>query len=220
MTGMNECRRWMSRSLVARRSALGVGASLLLLLGVWANKTLLAPNLPVLESGVLLPVSRQIQAFSLISDTGPFTPADLLGHWTLVFAGFTHCPEVCPTTLAQIKTAKAMLGPRETEHLTVLFLSLDPQRDTPEHLARYTRHFDPGFRSATGTSAQIEALAANLGLVFLKQTGPENREPVIDHSAQLVLIDPEGRLAGYLMPPFTAATLAADLRGILKLGRP
>lgn len=214
---MNGCRHWMSRNLVARRSALGVGAALLLLLGVWANKTLLAPTLPVLESGVLLPVSRQIQAFSLVSDTGPFTPTDLLGHWTLIFAGFTHCPEVCPTTLAQIKTAKAMLGPEPVKRLMVLFLSLDPERDTPERLARYTRHFDPDFRSATGTNAQLDSLAANLGLVFLKQIDPQSGQPVIDHSAQLVLINPDGRLAGYLIPPFSPETLAADLKSILKI---
>ena len=187
-----------------------------ILFGGMAKQTWFPPHSPSLLSGVLLTSTRPIKDFNLISEAGtPFIRADLLGHWTLVFAGYTYCPDFCPTTLAQLKTVKAKLG-ADAQRLKVLFLSVDPGRDTPENLARYIRYFDPDFRAATGPVTQLESLAANLGLVFLKVDDPETGHYEIEHSAQLVLINPEGRLAGFLSPPFILETLVADIKTVLE----
>ncbi|CAL1238999.1 SCO family protein [Candidatus Methylocalor cossyra] len=186
--------------------------ALALVLGGWFWWT---PGVPRLVSGALLEKPRPLRDFSLRAESGaPFTLEELRGHWTVIFAGYTHCPDVCPLTLAQLKQAKARLG-TASEGLRVLFLSVDPERDTSEGLANYVRHFDPDFRAATGTRPQLETLAYQLGIVFLKAPNSQGEGYTIDHSAELVLIDPQGRLAGYLLPPFSPEGLAADLATVL-----
>ncbi|MDD2769416.1 MAG: SCO family protein [Methylococcus sp.] len=169
-----------------------------------------------LVSGTLLPQARAISDFALTGDDGKaYTRADLLGHWTVVFTGYTHCPDVCPTTLSQLKAAKARLG-AHAARLAVLFVSVDPERDAPDHLARYVRYFDKEFRAATAPVEVLTALGRQLGFVFFRNPGPEGESYSVDHSAELVLIDPKARLAGYLTPPFYAETLAADLKTVLE----
>ena len=191
-----------------------------ILLGGLAKQTWFPPHSPGLLGGVLLPTTRPIADFTLVSEVGtPFTRADLLGHWTLIFPGYTYCPDVCPNTLALLKTVKVKLD-ADAKRLTVLFLSVDPERDTSESLVRYIRYFDPDFRAATGPVAQLEALTANLGIVFLKVENTETGRYEIEHSAQLVLVNPEGRLAGYFSPPFTPETLAADIKVAMETKSP
>lgn len=169
-----------------------------------------------LVSGSLLPQPRPIADFALTGDDGrPFTRAGLLGRWTVVFVGYTHCPDVCPTTLSRLKAAKARLG-ADGARLAVLFVSVDPERDTPDHLGRYVRYFDKDFRAVTGPVDALTALGRQLGFVFVKNPGAEGEGYGIDHSAELILLDPKARLAGYLTPPFQAETLAADLGTILR----
>ncbi|WP_169603913.1 SCO family protein [Methylococcus geothermalis] len=169
-----------------------------------------------LASGTLLPQPRPVAEFALTGEDGkPFTRAGLLGRWTVIFVGYTHCPDVCPTTLSQLKAAKAKLG-ADGARLAVLFVSVDPERDTPDHLARYVRYFDKEFRAATGPVDALAALGRQLGFVFIKNPAPEGEGYGIDHSAELMLLDPEARLAGYLTPPFQAETLAADFKMILE----
>lgn len=185
-------------------------------LGILANHAVFAPQPLSLGSGQWLEHHRPIPDFALISDSGPFVKNDLLGHWTLVFAGFTYCPTVCPTTLATLKEAKALLEPAQAERLEVLFVSVDPGRDDPKRLADYAHHFDPSFRGVTGTEVQLQALLERgLGLVFLRQTATTGQEVSIDHSSHVAIIDPTGQLAGYFSPPFTPEALASDLNAIL-----
>jgi protein SCO1/2 len=169
-----------------------------------------------LVSGTLLPQPRAIADFALTGEDGkPFTRAGLLGRWTVVFVGYTHCPDVCPTTLFQLKAAKARLGGAGAR-LAVLFVSVDPERDAPDPLGRYVRYFDKDFRAATGPVDALMALGRQLGFVFVRSPAPEGEDYGIDHSAELILLDPKARLAGYLTPPFRAETLAADLGTILR----
>jgi len=168
-----------------------------------------------LLTGSFLPKPRQVSEFDLVSEVGtPFTHADLRGHWTVLFAGYSYCLDICPATLAQLKVAKAQLGD-DAERLMVLFLSLDPERDTPAHLADYIHSFGAGFHAVTGSDKQLKKLVVNLGLLAVKETGPENGGYQIDHSAQLILIDPEGNMAGHLSPPFDTAALLVDLKTAL-----
>ena len=141
------------------------------------------------------------------------TAAALRGHWSLVFPGFTHCPDICPTTLAILDRAHDLLGPTASA-LQVILLSVDPERDTPEALARYLAFFNPGFAGVTGEQEQLQRLYTGLGVQHIRIPGARG-EYSVDHSAALLLVDPEGRLAGYFMPPFQAERLAADLGPLL-----
>ncbi|HUS24523.1 MAG TPA: SCO family protein [Candidatus Binatia bacterium] len=192
----------------ARLAVLLLGCAALVA-GVWAGRHWSASRAPELRSGVLLQPRRAIAEFSLQDQDGrPFGRERLRGHWTLLFAGYTHCPDVCPATLALMKSLQRTLaGQGRAPHM--LFLSVDPERDAPARLKDYVAAFDPAFEAVTGPAAQIDALCASLGLAYARV--PEGSGYSLDHSAALTLIDADARVAGYFQPPFDLPALAADL---------
>lgn len=164
-----------------------------------------------LRSGTALVDPRPLTDFALVDQRGrALGPRDFEDRWTLVFAGFTHCPDLCPATLTLLAQVRSQL-PQES--LRILFLSVDPGRDGPEQIAGYLAHFGQGLSGATGTPAQVEAFSAQLGLAQLRNPGA-GADYTIDHSAALVLIDPRARVAGYFRPPHDAAALVADLAAL------
>lgn len=190
--------RYLLVAAALAAAALGVGAA-----------AVLGPRPPpALRAGTVLETPRPLADFSL-TDQGsrPLGARDLEGRWTLLFTGFTHCPDLCPTTLAQLADVRSRVpGPQ----LQVLFLSVDPERDTPERIAGYLAHFGQGIRGATGTAAQVEAFTRQLGLAQVRNPGADG-DYTVDHSTALVLIDPQARVAAYFRPPHDAAAIAADL---------
>ena len=199
----------------ARTAALFAAALCALGLGLFAGQRLLAPRAATpLASGTLLDAPRAVAPFVLTDPDGqPYTQARLQGHWTLLFAGFTNCPDVCPTTLALMAQLRGRLA--ADAPLELLFLSVDPERDTPERLKTYTAHFGGGVRGVTGPREQLDALCANLGIAYLKVPGATDAQYTVDHSTALVLLDRSGRVAGYFQAPHKLDTLAADLAGIV-----
>jgi len=166
-----------------------------------------------LHAGTSLPKPRPIGEFSLVNqDGGPFVRATLEDRWSLVFTGFTHCPDLCPTTLAFLASLRSRVP---GDGLQVVFVTVDPQRDTPERIAEYLAHFDAGFVGATGTDEEIERFTRALGLAQVRNPGVGG-EYTVDHSTALVLIDPKARVAGYFQPPHDADVLAADLAPLAK----
>ena len=163
---------------------------------------------PQLASGTWLPQSKTLPNFQLTDTTGrPFTQRDLRGAPTLVFFGFTHCPDVCPTTLvklAQVHRRAAIAG------LRVLFISVDPQRDTPPLLGQYVRAFDPQFRGLTGDPRTIARLAANFGVAVNRVELPGG-DYTMDHSAVVFLLDDSAHIVAIFTPPFDVAALSTDL---------
>lgn len=163
-----------------------------------------------LHTGVALTPTVAVPAFTLVDDNGyPFTEAELVGQWSLIFAGFTHCPDICPTTLTTFNQLYQILDDK-AQALQVILLTVDPERDTPEALAHYLEFFNPAFRGVTGEQQQLEVLYENLGVKHMRIPGARG-EYSVDHSASLLLVNPEGQLAGYFMPPFNAELLAVDL---------
>jgi protein SCO1 len=164
---------------------------------------------PRLASGTWLPQPKAVHDFRLTDTTGrAFTRAELAGAPTLVFFGFTHCPDVCPTTLmtlAQVRQRAALKG------LKVLFVSIDPQRDSAPVLGTYLHAFDPAFLGLTGEPRSILALAADFG-VGVNRVPLPGGDYTMDHSAVVFLLDAHARLAAIFTPPFEVAALAADLR--------
>ena len=199
----------------AARSLAGSLILAIIVLGlavVAVNRALRNQEMPaaLTAAGIVLPEARLLPAFDLVDhNSGAFTRSSLEGTWTVLFAGFTHCPDICPTTLATLAAVDARL-PAGHADINVVLLSLDPARDTPETLAAYVRHFNPAFIGATGETEQIDLLMDGLGLAYIRvPTGGDGY--TVDHSAALVLIDPRARVTAYFKPPLDAEKIAADL---------
>ncbi len=136
--------------------------------------------------------------FELVDQTGKLTRQEVLrGKWTVVFFGFTYCPDVCPTTLAALGQAQALLGPRARK-FQVIFISLDPERDTPAQLTTYLSNdaFPKGTVGLTGRPDQVAAVAKAYGVYYEKSgTGSDY---LINHSTASYIMDPKGRFARVL----------------------
>jgi protein SCO1 len=169
---------------------------------------------PKLDSGIAMPKPRPLPEFTLFDQhSRPFTRAALEGRWTLLFAGFTHCPDICPSTLATLSAVDRELGDAG-QSIQVLLLSLDPERDGPDTLQPYLAHFNPRFLGVTGEIAEIDRLMTALGLAYIRV--PTSADGyTIDHSTALVLIDPRASVVGYFKAPLRPEAIAGDLRPVL-----
>ena len=142
------------------------------------------------------------------------TEAEVLAKPALVYFGYTFCPDVCPTTLAQLAGAqKQWASLPEASRPRVLFVSADPDRDSPRLTGDYARAFHSDTLAATAPVPQLEAFARSLSLVFMKSPGASGKpdDYTIDHSAALVVLDPQARMAGVVQPPFDVKGIASDL---------
>lgn len=165
----------------------------------------------VLARGTWLPQPREVGAFSLLDHTGkPFTQQSLRAQPTLVFFGFTHCPDVCPTTLAQLAQVKKAA---QIPDLRVALVSVDPQRDTPEALSQYVHAFDPQFVGLTGSDAEIARVARNFGVARARVELPGGNY-TMDHSAAVFLLNRDARIVAVFTPPFDTKLFAQDLRSV------
>lgn len=199
---------------VLKPLAVATAALAALGLGIWTALQLRAPAVDI-QSGVLLPQPRPIPEFQLTDQDGAaFTRERLTQQWSLLFVGFTHCPDVCPTTLSLMKLLEQRLQ-AERRDLRAVFISVDPQRDTPQRLKSYVSYFSPTLIGATGADEELERLCAALGLAYMKAPGANDSDYTVDHSAALVLVNPDGAVAGYFQPPFRLEDLAADLARVI-----
>jgi protein SCO1 len=149
--------------------------------------------------------------FRLVDQNGQaFSDQDLKGKTFLVFFGFTHCPDVCPTTLFEISEIMRNLGP-DADRTAALFISVDPERDTPEAMRDYLASFDPHVRGLTGDSAALTAVAKAYR-VYYKKVALDGGDYTMDHTAIVYLMDKEGRFVSPFNMKRTAEVAAADLR--------
>ncbi|MEM4657815.1 MAG: SCO family protein, partial [Candidatus Methanosuratincola sp.] len=139
------------------------------------------------------------------------------GSAVLVFFGYTNCPDICPTTLAILKKTLETLPQKDRDRVKVMFISVDPARDTTERLESYVHHFDPTFIGATGTIAQLEHAAQGYGVYWeAEQKGESNAGYLIGHTSTVFLIEPKRRF--YLKYPrakLNAAMIAEDIKRVL-----
>ena len=174
---------------------------------------------PPLQTVTLFPQPRVLPDFNLRQSDGTvLVPGELKGHWTLVFLGFTHCPDVCPTTLAQLAQAqKQWRVLRDSTRPRVLFVSVDPERDTPDAIGEYAHGFDPDTLAATADVPALEAFAKSLSLIFAKVPAPDGMpadQYSVDHSAAIAVLDPQARMAGVIQPPLQPQAIAADMTAL------
>jgi protein SCO1/2 len=170
-----------------------------------------------LATGTLLAPPRALADFSLIDNQGrSFGTANLRGHWSLMFFGYTNCPDYCPTTLTTLAALeKKLRAPGSAAPPQVIFVSVDAKRDTPARLNAFVPAFDPDFIGLTAPNQPaIEALAKKWGVAVAIESAP-NGDYIVNHSAAIFVIDPAGHLAAILTGPFTVDALQNDFRRIV-----
>ena len=141
------------------------------------------------------------------------------GKWLLVYFGYTFCPNSCPTTLLEVATALKKLGP-DAAQVQPLFITVDPQRDTPEVMRQYTQSFDPRIVGLTGTPQQIAAAAQEYGAYHVRhRTGPGTGDYVMDHSTYLYVMDPQGKFVRVFDTGTSGDQIADALRELIAQGR-
>lgn len=190
-----------------------------ILLGTLAMLTLYHPGLrpqatPSGDAGGTVAIGGP---FALVDGKGnAFTDADLKGKYSLIFFGFTHCPDICPLTLQVMTDAIEQAGPAG-ERVTPVFVSVDPERDTVEAVGSYVGAFHPRFVGLTGTPEQVEAAAKAYRVFFRKaplkdNEGKETGEYTVEHTGIIFLMDPEGRYLTHFSSGAPAADMTAYIR--------
>ena len=165
------------------------------------------------EHATRLPEPMPLPEFSLSDQDGNAVDRDYFrGHWTMVFFGFTHCPDICPATLQVMSAARQRLAEEDSDAVLpeILLISVDPERDTTDLLQQYVGHFGESVSGATGSLEELQKLTGPIGIFFEKELTDDANYQVA-HSAQIIVIDNEGRYAAVFGPPHTVEKLAQDI---------
>ena len=157
----------------------------------------------------LYPQARALPDFQLIDHNNqPFTTQNLIGHWSLVFVGYTYCPDICPTTLAELKNIYPELQKIPSESpIQVVLLSVDPKRDTPERLNEYINFFHPEFFAVSAEHAQLFPLVRAMGMMYSMSESTDNPNYLVDHSSSVVVVNPKAQVVGRFKPEFVVGKL-------------
>ena len=171
-------------------------AATLALVGGYFLGNMATGKKPELKIATLIPDPRPINDFSLFDyNNQPFTLDNFKGRWSLVFFGYTHCPDICPAALSSmVEVNKALVEENEFNgQFQTVFISVDPARDTPDHLKNYVTFFNPDFKAATGSESEILALTKQVAIHYRIHEPDENGEYLVDHSSYLIVINPQGQ---------------------------
>lgn len=192
-------------------------ALIALVLGLTINKVLSGKGqgdpTALIDAGIiLLPQSRNLPDVQMINQDGqPVTINELKGKWSLLFFGYTFCPDICPTTLAQLRQIKSELPADAGDKLQIILVSVDPHRDTPQQLKQYLGYFDPRFIGLAPKSVEeLQTVANALSIPFIPaDTSKPNY--TVDHSGNLAVIGPDGTQRGFIRAPLNNVKLVAQL---------
>jgi protein SCO1/2 len=174
----------------------------------------LSPQELSLNGAIAFENPRIINDFSLHDHNGKaFTLKQLQGQWTLIYFGFTSCPDVCPTTLAQLNRVVEKLGADAAKQVQVVMVTVDPARDTDAVLKPYVSYFNPNFVGVTGEFLELMKLTRNLNVAFNKVVTGDSY--TIDHTGNLIVVNPRGHYHGFLKPPFELARVKLTLKSMI-----
>ena len=195
-------------------------AAAVLVIGGWALALFTAPDRAAsveAQQGRALIKSE----FALVDQTGrAVTERDFAGRWQLVFFGFTYCPDVCPTTLATVTAVLEELG-ADADKLAPLFITVDPERDTPKVMADYVAAFDPRIVGLTGSPEQVKQAAKSFRVYYAKAEQPGGSgDYTMDHSAFVCLVDPQGHYAAHFSHNEAPDKIAERVRPYIDGGKP
>ena len=159
----------------------------------------------------MLTKPQAIKPFELTQHSEqPFTLGTFDDKWTLLFFGYTHCPDICPMALSILRGIKLGLDeqhPQQTQDTQFIFVSVDGKRDTPQQLSQYITFFHPEFIGATGDEKQVNALTRQLNIVYMKMPEQEDGNYIINHSSTILLISPDAKLVGRFSTPHDIADI-------------
>ena len=173
-----------------------------------ANKTIPKDLIAVLRSHV-----NTLQPFSLIDDNEQvFTKKNLENKWSFVFFGYTHCPDICPTTLFTLKQVNKSLKryPKAAANMQVIFVSVDPERDKPKSLAKYVKYFNKDFIAVTAHTEKLKNFAKQFSAAYIKEKSDTLGDYLMSHTSSVFLVDPKVRLVASFSPPHDADTITSQ----------
>src|SRR4051794_76675 len=202
---------------VTRAPGEGLGEAFAARLGLIFGGQMPVPG----AGGVQLPQGLALGGpFSLVNQAGqPVTERDYAGRWMLVYFGYSFCPDVCPTELGTMAAALDALG-KAGEAVTPVFITVDPQRDTPAALADYVSRFHPRMQGLTGTPEQIAEVARRYRVYFARSQRPDMTDYLMDHSSFIYLVGPDGRVRSLFRPDQRPEDIAATVAAQLGAARP
>jgi protein SCO1/2 len=185
-----------------------------LVIGVWASLQINKEPAIQTRTITVLQSPRALPEFQMVDKEGDSAGRETFyGKWSLVFMGFTSCGHICPTKMAEMRMIQDQLQDTFDKPLNVVFVSVDPGRDTPEIIKQYVESFDQSFSGMTGSAKTIEAFSNALGAPYFVDPAPERY--IVDHSSALFLIGPDASLAGTITPPLDINIIADDLNQLL-----
>lgn len=193
-----------------RQFIIAIAIGLALAAGTFLALRMQTPSVP--EFALVLPEPNPVPEFSLLNQHGmPIDQTVFAGQWDLVFFGFTHCPDICPTTLQVLAAAKTALQEKGQVPLPrIVLVSVDPERDTPELMRQYVDYFGEGNLGITGALDEITKLTSGLGIFFAKHaSGAEDY--AVDHSAAVLVINPDGGFEALFGGPHVVENYVHDL---------
>lgn len=173
-----------------------------------------APPPPAAATVTVIDDRHPVPAFRLRRPGGEVTRADLEGRWTMLFFGYTQCPDVCPTALSLMAEVKRRLPAGRRPQ--VMFISVDSARDTLELLGNYVPAFDAEFFGAVGDDAAIAPLVQHFGVMFQRNPPNPQGSYTVDHTASMFLVDPRARLKAVFSPPHDLEAMVADLARLMR----
>lgn len=164
---------------------------------------------------IMLPQARQVPALEFLDQDGQaFSTSQLKDQWSLLFFGYTFCPDICPATLAQLRQLRTQIPEETWNNLRIVLVSVDPARDTPEQMKKYLGYFNAGFMGLSGKPDTIQKLSSAVSIPFIPaDTSKENY--TVDHSGNLAIIGPDGTQRGFIRAPINIDKLAAQLPGLV-----
>ncbi len=187
---------------------------------VWRMAAIQQQHQPSDASLMVLPEPKVVADFALVDGQGqPFSLENLRGHWSLLFFGFTNCPDVCPSALYDLNLVSEQLEASQragSADVQVVFVSVDPERDTPEKLSQYVSYFNPGFIGVSGSNEQLAPMTMQMGIAYrVEEHEAEAERYEVYHSASIMLMDPRGRLHGVFPAPHNAEKMAVELAQVI-----
>ncbi len=213
-----------------------VGALIAIALGAWLSSQFFASKQSVTDkirnaaltkaniiSGTFLRQTKSLSDFKLTDHNGnDFTVKSLKGHWTFLFFGYTHCPDVCPNTLAVLKIVADQLEKNPMPNIDFsntrfVFVSVDPARDTPNLLKKFVQYFNLKFIGITGPHPALQRLTKQIGILYSVEDKKKNKNYMVDHSAHLVLINPKAHFQALFSYPHDVRKLVKDYQTIRKI---
>ncbi len=208
----------MKRATLTVGTGLIFGLSLLVMLANWL---LISPPVPPAElAGVLRLEYRLLEPFTLTDQhQQSFDDKRLRGKWSMIFFGYLSCPDVCPMTLHELNSFSQLLADKaglNQEELQVVFVSVDPARDSPSQLGEYVAHFNRDFIATTGKKTEIDRFAQQFGAGYVIEEETAPGQYLVAHTSAIFLVDPLGRSVAIFSQPHYASTLLSQYLGITR----